>query len=217
MKPARVLLIAVLALLGAFAAGLGVLALQVPDIRSTYTQGGAMYPTVWDEQSVRYESGGRLRRGDVIVVGVPDVDYGTLVGRVVGIAGDTVECCDEGRRVRIGATSIAEDYLSDVEESPATPFQVTVPDGSVLVAVDTRSDAPKLVPSGDILGRATRTDRGDIARTTVFTAAGFTEEFDVVAHGAPRLPWFLITVGGVLLVAALATALVSRRVSARTG
>ncbi|WP_340539413.1 signal peptidase I [Nocardioides sp. GXZ039] len=123
-------------------------------------------------QKVSYWFGGSPQRGDVIVFEDPGgwlddfeestnpvqgalakvglyPEGGHLVKRVVGIAGDTIECCDDQGRILVNGQPLDEDYLeltsaaSDCNgpmvgcEWSAGP----VPEGSVFVMGDHRDDS----------------------------------------------------------------------------
>ncbi len=64
-----------------------------------------------------------------------------LVKRVIGIGGDTVECCDANGRMTINGVPIKEPYvfLSDGNtRASGMDFKVTVPEGSIWVMGDNR-------------------------------------------------------------------------------
>ena len=64
-----------------------------------------------------------------------------LVKRVIGVAGDTVECCSpDGRIVRNGEP-LEEPYLYPGEPTDQVTFSVTVPQGRLFVMGDHRSDS----------------------------------------------------------------------------
>lgn len=74
---------------------------------------------------------------------------GHLVKRVVGVAGDVVECCDAEGRVLVNGIPLEEDAYTDLEGAPcAGPMTGTcswnvgpVPDGAVFVLGDHRADS----------------------------------------------------------------------------
>lgn len=101
----------------------------------------------------------------------PDSDE-HLIKRVIGLPGDTVECCDEQGRLIVNGVPIDEPYLKNPEAggSPATSatpgeFSVTVPDDSIWVMGDNRENSADsrahidepgggFVPMDDVVGRA---------------------------------------------------------------
>ncbi|MCI2264580.1 signal peptidase I [Sediminivirga luteola] len=72
-------------------------------------------------------------------VGPGDVFY---VKRVIGVAGDTVECCDEAGRLQVNGQPLDEPYLADPGE-PASdvPFAVEVPAGRLWLMGDNRRNS----------------------------------------------------------------------------
>jgi signal peptidase I len=111
---------------------------------------GTMSPTIGtdDRIVVRDRGGDDIHRGDVIFFdsqafagGESD---GITVFRVVGVAGDTVACCDSGK-LTVNGKPITETYLSTGEYSKdptaTTPFSVKVPEGTVFVAGDNRGNS----------------------------------------------------------------------------
>ena len=102
-------------------------------------------------------------------VGVaPSSTEGDLVKRVIGVAGDRVQCCDKKGRVTVNGKPLDEPYLypgdspSDCPEGTCR-FDVTVPGGSLWVMGDHRSvsgdsrvqpKATQFVPESDVVGKA---------------------------------------------------------------
>jgi signal peptidase I len=155
------------------------------------------------------------RRGDVVLF-VPgtwhDLAPGTeLVQRVIGIAGDTVACCDDHDLITVNGHAVTEDYVHPDPTTPATgavhlPFRATVPKGTVFVAGDDRGDSFDSrfrgpVAVSDVLGIAvTDVSIGgyrQVPPTNAFVAAGLPGA--ATRDGAYLLdPALLLT--GVLLV-----------------
>jgi signal peptidase I len=67
---------------------------------------------------------------------------GHLVKRVIGVGGDTVECCDNQGRVSVNGTPLRErDYLAPGERPSLITFEQEVPDGFLWVMGDNRSQS----------------------------------------------------------------------------
>jgi signal peptidase I len=114
-----------------------------------------------------YRFGAEPRRGDVVVFDgtgyFGDADY---IKRVVGVGGDHVVCCDKEGRIRVNGRSVDESTFLYPGDSPSTvPFDVVVPDGTLFVLGDHRSDSSDsrdhlgspgggMVPVDDVIGRA---------------------------------------------------------------
>jgi signal peptidase I len=75
-------------------------------------------------------------RGDVVVFNGWD---GTpWIKRVIGIPGDTVECCDSKHRLSVNGTPLDETYLYPGNYASGDGFKVTVPKGRLWVMGDHR-------------------------------------------------------------------------------
>ncbi|MGW6918992.1 signal peptidase I [Kitasatospora sp. NPDC054939] len=61
-----------------------------------------------------------------------------LIKRVIGVGGDTVECCDGRGRVSINGTAVDEPYLFAGNAPSRQPFKVQVPQGRLWVMGDHR-------------------------------------------------------------------------------
>lgn len=125
-------------------------------------------PGGWLDRSGVVGPGGVLGlvRDALVFVGLaPAVGEEDLIKRVVGVGGDTVECCDDRGRVSVNGVPLQEGYLFDGDEPSLEPFSVEVPDGRLWVMGDHRSvsedsrahrDLPGkgFVPVSDVIGRA---------------------------------------------------------------
>ncbi len=66
---------------------------------------------------------------------------GHLVKRVIGVGGDTVQCCDTLGRIEVNGVAIEEPYVKDASATARTPFDVTVPHGYLWVMGDNRGNS----------------------------------------------------------------------------
>ena len=88
-----------------------------------------------------------------------------LIKRIIGMPGDTVECCTTDGRLTVNGVAIDEPYLKDGVAPSETTFSVQVPEGHVWVMGDNRSNSRDsrahlgdagggFVPIENITGRA---------------------------------------------------------------
>jgi signal peptidase I len=88
-----------------------------------------------------------------------------LIKRVVGLAGDTVECCDDEGRMMVNGVPVDEPYLFEGDVPSTIDFTVEVPDGRLWVQGDHRSVSEDsryqvgqpgggMVPLDNVVGRA---------------------------------------------------------------
>ncbi|MET9399537.1 signal peptidase I [Kitasatospora sp. NPDC002965] len=61
-----------------------------------------------------------------------------LIKRVIGVGGDTVECCDEQGRASLNGKALDEPYLAPGNPASRQPFKVKVPQGRLWVMGDHR-------------------------------------------------------------------------------
>lgn len=70
---------------------------------------------------------------------VPDTADQHLVKRLIGMPGDTVECCDADGHLMVNGVSITEPYLYPGAAPSDEAFKVTVPEGKIWVMGDHRN------------------------------------------------------------------------------
>jgi signal peptidase I len=76
----------------------------------------------------------------LVAVGVlPNPTKQYLVKRVIGIAGDKVECCSKNKKLMINGVEIKEPYIFSGNSASDTNFNVTVPAGKIWVMGDHRA------------------------------------------------------------------------------
>lgn len=108
--------------------------------------------------------GAWLRDGLVFVGLAPAVGEEDLIKRVIGVGGDKVVCCDDGK-VTVNGVQLTEPYLYPGDDSSLEDFEVTVPDGELWVMGDHRSVSEDsrahrslpgkgFVPIDNVVGRA---------------------------------------------------------------
>ena len=74
-----------------------------------------------------------------VAVGVlPNPTKQYLVKRVIGVAGDKVECCSKDKKLMINGVEIDEPYIFAGNTASDTNFNVTVPAGKIWVMGDHR-------------------------------------------------------------------------------
>ncbi|MFI6012975.1 signal peptidase I [Streptomyces sp. NPDC051243] len=114
-----------------------------------------------------YRFGAEPQRGDVVVFDgtgyFGDADY---IKRVVGVGGDHVVCCDKEGRIQVNGRSVDESTYLYPGDSPSTVrFDVVVPDGTLFLLGDHRSESSDsrdrlgspgggMIPVDDVIGRA---------------------------------------------------------------
>lgn len=116
-------------------------------VRSDYTRvtfsGGSMEPTYapGDRIVIEKTSGAKVRRGDVVLFGVPDqFDGKPVLKRVIGLGGDHVVF--DGTRLTVDEAPLKEPYLKDGEvDDWHEPYDVKVPAGRMFVLGDHRADS----------------------------------------------------------------------------
>ncbi len=114
-----------------------------------------------------YRFGAEPQRGDVVVFdGTNYFGNADYVKRVVGIGGDRVVCCDKEGRLEVNGRSVDESAFLYPGDSPSdVPFDVVVPEGTLFVLGDHRSDSSDsrarlgspgggMIPTRRVIGRA---------------------------------------------------------------
>ncbi|MER6302243.1 signal peptidase I [Kitasatospora sp. NPDC001539] len=69
---------------------------------------------------------------------LPSENEQDLIKRVIGVGGDTVECCDPQGRLSVNGRAVEEPYLAPGNPPSRQPFKVTVPKGRLWVMGDHR-------------------------------------------------------------------------------
>ncbi|MYW65333.1 signal peptidase I [Streptomyces sp. SID8379] len=98
-----------------------------------------------------YRFGAEPKRGDVVVFDgsgyFGEADY---IKRVVGVGGDHVVCCDSKGRIEVNGQSVDERSLLYAGDAPSeVPFDIEVPEGTLFLLGDHRSDSRD---SRDLMG-----------------------------------------------------------------
>ncbi|MFD3656480.1 signal peptidase I [Streptomyces sp. NPDC058620] len=103
----------------------------------------AMEPTYRSGERLVIEriDAGEIRRGDVVLVHVPDrFQGGPVLQRVIGVGGDYVVC--DGDRITVNGKPVDEPYVMRGEVNPGTgPYDVQVPDGRLFLLGDHRGNS----------------------------------------------------------------------------
>ncbi|MFD9717928.1 signal peptidase I [Streptomyces sp. NPDC059076] len=103
----------------------------------------AMKPTYRPGERLVIEriGAGEIRRGDVLLVHVPDRYQGSpALQRVIGMGGDHV--VSDGRRIMVNGKPVNEPYVMRGEVNPTTgPYDVKVPEGRLFLLGDHRGNS----------------------------------------------------------------------------
>lgn len=94
---------------------------------------------------------------------VPANSGNDLVKRVVGVANDTVKCCDPKGRITVNGVGFDEPYIKEGSTTDQVTFEVLVPEDHVFVMGDNRGNSEDsrfhldknngMVPIKDVVGR----------------------------------------------------------------
>lgn len=106
----------------------------------------------------------KIKEGFVAVGVIPNPAKQYLVKRVIGVAGDKVECCAKSKKLMINGVEIDEPYIFAGNTPSDTKFNVTVPEGKVWVMGDHRGASADsrfhqddinqgMVPTSKVTGR----------------------------------------------------------------
>ncbi|MFW2513624.1 signal peptidase I [Demequina sp. SO4-13] len=116
----------------------GVLDLRRGDIVVFKDPGGWLNP-VDDSEDSPLEAAGKTL---LVFTGLLPEDAGEhLVKRVVGLPGETVECCDDEGRLLVNGEPLDEPYLVEDVSPSETDFSTTVPPGYVWMMGDNRPNS----------------------------------------------------------------------------
>ena len=186
----------------------------------------SMVPTVHpgDKILAQKVSASDVHRGDVVVF--KDKLWGDLpmVKRVVGVGGDTVECCDKQGRMTVDGKPVTEPYLKGGGPASISSYKTTVPKGKLFLLGDNRaiSDDSRIhlgdaeqgaVPATDVRGRVEATAWplgrfGTVARTSAFDAL---PDGGASAQGPLRWLAAMIVAGAALILGGAAYGPLAKR------
>ncbi|GAA2040194.1 signal peptidase I [Yaniella flava] len=99
-----------------------------------------------------YESETTLKRFQDTALGILGITHqdDAVVKRIIGVEGDTVECCDDAGRLLVNGEPLEEPYLAEPDRpASSSPFTVEVPEDRVFLLGDNRYDS---VDSRALLG-----------------------------------------------------------------
>ncbi len=106
-------------------------------IASFWIPSGSMENTLIEHDRVIVNRlSGSPDRGDVVVF--TGWDGTPWIKRVIGVPGDTVECCDSKHRLSVNGVPLDEPYLYPGNYASGEEFKVTVPKGRLWVMGDHR-------------------------------------------------------------------------------
>ena len=117
---------------------------KVPFISDNIKRGDIVVfrdPNNWLPENVENSSNSLAAKAKnlLVTVGVlPNPAKQYLVKRVVGVAGDRVVCCTEGKKLSINGVEVTEPYIYGGDAPSEMKFDVTVPEGKLWVLGDHR-------------------------------------------------------------------------------
>jgi signal peptidase I len=117
---------------------------KVPFISDNIKRGDIVVfrdPNNWLPENVENSSNSLVAKAKslLVTVGVlPNPAKQYLVKRVIGVAGDRVVCCTEGKKLSINGVEITEPYIYGGDAPSEMKFDVTVPEGKLWVLGDHR-------------------------------------------------------------------------------
>lgn len=83
----------------------------------------------------------QIKQGLTFIGLLPSDGERDLIKRVVGVGGDTVQCCDKNDKVTVNGVAINEPYLFPGDKPSLFEFKVKVPKGRLFMMGDHRSDS----------------------------------------------------------------------------
>ncbi|MET9595745.1 signal peptidase I [Streptomyces sp. NPDC006516] len=84
---------------------------------------------------------GALVRGAAASLGLVEPAGSDFVKRVVGVGGDRVVCCDKRGRLEVNGAPVDEEYLHPGDRPSAVAFDIVVPQGTLWMMGDHRSNS----------------------------------------------------------------------------
>jgi signal peptidase I len=143
---------------------------KVPFISKSINRGDVVVfrdPDNWLPEPYRADGNkyiAKIKEGFVAVGVLPNPAKQYLVKRVIGVAGDKVECCAKSKKLMINGVEIDEPYIFAGNTPSDTKFNVTVPEGKIWVMGDHRGASADsrfhqddinqgMVPTSKVTGR----------------------------------------------------------------
>ncbi|MEU3740949.1 signal peptidase I [Streptomyces sp. NPDC032198] len=186
---------------------------------------GSMTPTIGAGDRVLAEriDGSEVRRGDVVVFRQASWGDLPMVKRVVGVGGDRISCCTDGK-LMVNGKPVAEPYLPEGEGAAATGIPATtVPKGNLFLLGDERSGSLDSsvhlgdsnhgsVPRGAVEGRVDAVAWPTERLGTLERPAGFADMPGGISEPGPvRLMVWAVVAGAVLVLGGAAYGPVAKR------
>lgn len=94
----------------------------------------------WMQQIPQAERGLFRPIGEFLGI-IPADGNRIIVKRIIGVGGDTVECCNEQNQLLVNGVPVEETYLQDSFSAAQTEFSVEVPAGHYWVMGDNRANS----------------------------------------------------------------------------